>query len=58
MNLRNIDKHNIDLNFSEMLQGAKSKTTPNEMLLLLRSVYDFIGIVKIANEAFIQGNDS
>jgi hypothetical protein len=28
------------------------------MSLLIRSVYDFVGVVKIANEAFYQGNDS
>lgn len=27
--------------------------TPYEMGLLIRAVYDFVGIVKIANEAFI-----
>ncbi|CAD8103406.1 unnamed protein product [Paramecium primaurelia] len=55
--LRNIDQNNIDEYFSERLQGESSKLIPDEMILLLRSVYDFIGIVKIANEAFIQGND-
>lgn len=58
LSLRNIDKQNLDSYFSEMLQGEKSQSTPGEMLLLLRSVYDFIKIVNIANEAFKQGNDS
>lgn len=51
--LRNLNEENMDEYFSEMLQGQKSHHTPVEMKLLLRSVYDFIGIVKIANEAFI-----
>jgi hypothetical protein len=41
-----------------VLQGEKAKTTPYEMGLLIRSVYDFVGVVKIANQAFYQGNDS
>ena len=56
--MRSIDEQNIESYFLEVLQGEKAKTTPYEMSLLIRSVYDFVGVVKIANEAFYQGNDS